>query len=70
MDKQTSADAFINNKFQGAMTWSFLKSINSNKNIKWFDLVQNMRNLLKSNGYNQIPQLSSGNELTNSTLFL
>ena len=29
-DSQTSADAYINKKFQGAMTWSFLKSVNHN----------------------------------------
>ena len=52
------------------MTWSFLETINSNQNIKWFDLVQNMRNLLKSNGYSQIPQISANNEISNSSIFL
>lgn len=70
MDIQTSADAYINKKSQGAMTWSFLESINSNPNSKWFDLVQNMRKLLQSNGYTQIPQLSASNEISNSSIFL
>jgi hypothetical protein len=58
-DAQTSADAYIDNKFQGALTWSFLKTINENTNLTWKDLLINMRTLLTSR-YSQIPQLSSG----------
>lgn len=58
-DSQTSADAFIDNKYQGALTWSFLKVITEHTNLTWKDLLINMRNLLKPN-YSQIPQLSSG----------
>ena len=60
MDSQTSADAFIEKKSQGAMTWSFLNTINYNPNLTWGGLLQNMRNLLRHNGYDQIPQCSSG----------
>ena len=63
MDRQTSADAYINSNFQGAMTWSFLKATKSNTAICWKDLIVNMRNLLKNSRYTQIPMLSSGNEL-------
>jgi hypothetical protein len=59
-DIQTSADAFINNKNQGALTWAFLETLNSKKNQTWRQLLVGMRNLLSSNGYEQIPQLSSG----------
>ena len=58
-DEQTSADAYIDNKFQGALTWSLLKTINENTNLTWKDLLINMRTLLKPR-YSQIPQLSSG----------
>jgi metacaspase-1 len=57
-DSQTSADAYINNSFQGAMTWSFLESVKSKKDISWKNLLINMRELLK-NRYTQIPQFSS-----------
>ncbi len=57
-DIQTSADAIIDNKGQGAMTWSFLKSYK--ENITWRQLLINMRDLLKNSGYSQIPQLASG----------
>ena len=57
-DLQTSADAYINNTFQGAMTWSFLESVKSKKDISWKNLLINMRKLLKNN-YTQIPQFST-----------
>lgn len=59
MDVQTSADAFINSKSQGAMTWSFLETLNTKSNLSWNELVVNMRNLLKTQ-YEQIPQFSCG----------
>lgn len=69
-DAQTSADAYIDNKFQGALTWSLLKTINENTNLTWKDLLINMRTLLNSR-YSQIPQLSSGKLIDiNSPLLL
>jgi hypothetical protein len=59
MDVQTSADAFINNKSQGAMTWSFLETLNTKSNLSWNDLVVNMRNLLRTQ-FEQVPQFSCG----------
>ena len=62
-DEQTSADANINNKFNGAMTWSLLETLktkNNNNNISWRDLLKGMRDLLKTSKFSQIPQLSSG----------
>lgn len=59
-DEQTSADAFINNISQGAMTWSFIKSVNNNPNLSWRELIKSMRDLLKNSKYEQIPQLSTG----------
>ena len=57
-DDQTSADASINNSYEGAMTWSFLNTLNNAKyDIKTIDLVNNMRVLL-SGQYTQIPLLA------------
>ena len=61
-DSQTSADAYINNKFQGAMTWSFLNSINSNPDLTWKELLLKMRELLKNN-YTQVPQFSTNKSI-------
>lgn len=59
-DKQTSEDAYINKTAQGAMTYSFIQSVNTNSNISWRELVLKMREVLKKNGCSQLPQLSSG----------
>jgi hypothetical protein len=58
-DYDTSADAFEDNSPQGAMTWSFLASFDKSSTL--VDLVKNMRLLLKSSGYWQVPQLTFGN---------
>jgi hypothetical protein len=57
-DNQTSADASINSRYQGAMTWSMLQSLQPN--ISWCDLLKNMRSALKGSGFSQLPQMSSG----------
>lgn len=57
-DFDTSADAYENNSPQGAMTWSFLASFD--KTTTLVDLIKNMRTLLNSSGYGQVPQLTMG----------
>lgn len=60
-DDQTSADAYINDTFQGAMTWSFLSVMSAyNYNIVLLDLLKEMRNLLV-NQYTQVPLLAVSN---------
>ena len=59
-DVQTSSDANINNKNQGAMTWAFLEAFKSEKNITWRNLLIKMRDLLKKSNFTQLPQLTSG----------
>jgi hypothetical protein len=59
-DYQTSADAFINNKANGAMTWSLLEALKQNPICSWRELVKSMRNLLKTSEFDQIPQFASG----------
>lgn len=65
LDNQTSADAYLMQnggyvyKFQGAMTASFISSYRPG--ISSRDLISKMRTSLKSTGFTQVPQLSSGN---------
>ena len=59
-DQQTSADAFINGKASGAMTWSLLEGLKQKPVCSWRELIKTMRDLLKKSQYEQIPQLSSG----------
>ena len=59
-DNQTSADAVFNNKANGALTWSLLESLKQKPNDSWRELVKNMRDILKTSEFDQIPQFSSG----------
>jgi hypothetical protein len=59
-DYQTSADAFINNKATGAMTWSLLEALKQTPKCSWRELVIKMRDLLQTSQYDQIPQFSCG----------
>ncbi|KIW10552.1 hypothetical protein PV08_11516 [Exophiala spinifera] len=60
-DEQTSADAFINGRHVGAMSWAFLETMKTDYywNISYVQILQNTRGLLQEN-YSQIPQLSCG----------
>jgi hypothetical protein len=74
-DDQTSADTnvnyFNNNINSGAMTYSFLQTIQQlGVNISLKTLIENMRKILKDNEFSQIPQLSSGNQLDISKTIL
>ena len=60
-DQQTSADAFINKKWAGAMTTSFLQSVQTSSSVS--SLVQKMQKYLVDNQFTQIPQLSSGKNI-------
>ena len=62
-DTQTSADAYMEQKYQGAMTWAFLNSLkekSSSPNLSWKNLLIDMRDKLKQSEFTQLPQLSSG----------
>jgi len=63
MDVQTSADAFINNSYRGAMTTAFLEAYRINKGETTLkEHIELMRVILKNNGYEQVPQLSFNKE--------
>lgn len=70
LENQTSADAYINKKFQGAMTWSFIETIKNNSRMNWFDLVENMKTLLSSSEYTQKPVLSMDDNVKYQTMWL
>jgi hypothetical protein len=59
-DKQFSSDSIFNGKANGAMTWSLLKYLKQKPNCSWRELVKGMRDLLRTSGYEQIPQFSCG----------
>ena len=70
-DQQTSADAFISGKWAGAMTTSFLDTMNKfDHNITCFHLLEEMRKYLLQKGYDQVPQICSSKPLNNTSLFM
>jgi hypothetical protein len=64
-DYDTSADAYLFGKSQGAMTWAFLRCINETMTMS--ELLVNMRNLLSINDFPQIPQLTFGKMMNPNT---
>lgn len=60
MDSQTSAEGWIDNKPQGAMTWALLDSLQKFPSCSWRELIKAMRDSLQTGGYSQIPQISTG----------
>lgn len=61
MDDQTSAEAIIDGKPQGALTWAVINKLTENPNCSWKELMCSISNVLKTNQYTQIPQLTSNN---------
>lgn len=70
-DSQTSAEALINGKMSGALTWSFFRAIRTNPTT-WAELILQMSSALRSLRFTQTPQLSFGNQSMNpgTRLFL
>ncbi len=76
-DIQTSADVLMNidisgNRiYEGAMTWSFIYTLQKTQKPSWYELITNMRSCLidSKKGYTQIPQLSAGNPLNMENIF-
>jgi len=62
-DNQTSADAYINQTYQGALTNGFLYATEHCKSDNLFEFVSYIRRYLKKNKYTQIPQLTCTKEL-------
>lgn len=60
---QTSADAFINRKYHGALTFYLAQTLNENKyDICYDDLVKNTISEIHTNGYEQTPELNCKTE--------
>jgi hypothetical protein len=62
-DNQTSADAYIDGKWQGAMTSSLISAIRKNPNRDWNSIHADVISILNVGGYAQKPQLSGEDSL-------
>ncbi|KAF2111006.1 peptidase C14, caspase domain-containing protein [Lophiotrema nucula] len=62
-DDQTSADARIQGRSSGAMTWAFLQTMKRTPNPTYVQTLQMTRGFLDQSHYTQVPQLSTGVEM-------
>ena len=70
LDDQTAADANEAHKHQGAMTYCLIQTIKKNKaKLSYEALYLQIRDLLKKEGFKQIPNVSSGKSLDITTSF-
>lgn len=67
-DEQTSADAYINNAFAGALTYAVFSILRANqatiRSYSWSALLRDVRQFMRVNRYTQIPQLMTGQLIT------
>jgi hypothetical protein len=63
-DEQTSADAYINNAFAGALTYAVFSILRANQSVirtySWSSLLRDVRHFMRVNRYSQIPQVMTG----------
>lgn len=63
-DEQTSADAYINNAFAGALTYAVFAILRANqasiRTYSWSALLRDVRHFMRVNRYSQIPQIMTG----------
>jgi metacaspase-1 len=69
-DNQTSADAMIDGQYNGAFSYYFCKHVRENSgNISRADLYTRVKNSLKYNHYDQVPQLECKETLRTGNIF-
>jgi metacaspase-1 len=69
-DNQTSADALINGNYTGAFSYYFCKHVRESEgNISRADLLFRVKNSLKYNKYDQVPQLECKDSLKAGNIF-
>lgn len=68
-DHQTSADAFIDGTYQGALTATLIKVLRSNPNMDCNNVHRNTVNILRKSGFSQIPNLSGNKGIRNRKIF-
>ena len=63
-DEQTSADAYINNAFAGALTYAVFAILRANqatiRTYSWSSFLRDVRHFMRVNRYSQIPQVMTG----------
>lgn len=68
-DNQTSADYKFSDKFSGALTKYLLEILNRNPNIAPGLLLDNLQVCMSTNGFTQLPMISSTRKINDIKLF-
>jgi metacaspase-1 len=66
-EEQTSADAYIDGRYNGAFTYFFLKAFKPG--ITYQEWIDNIHRYLPGNGYDQAPELEGDKSLFNKIIF-
>lgn len=69
-DSQTSADTQSAGKATGAMSFAFVQALRRNPQQSYQQLLISIRDVLRSGGYDQKPQLSSSHPMDTNILFI
>lgn len=69
MAQQTSADAFINDRYHGAFTYYLNSHLRRDPSVSRAELLKKVRDSLQYNGFSQIPQLEIDATSRGRTLF-
>lgn len=64
LDNQTSADAYEELIYQGALTFCLLKTLKNDHPQNWFQFITKLRSRLKKHHFTQIANLTSGQRLS------
>jgi hypothetical protein len=67
-DKQTSADAYINDSYQGAFTWALLNVLKENDRLTLKNVRAKTNALLLSSSFTQTPNLEGNKKMFDYTL--
>ncbi|HEY0876215.1 MAG TPA: caspase family protein [Vicinamibacterales bacterium] len=69
-DTQTSADAFINNRFNGALTYGLVEAIRATRGkLTYRDLHQRASSTIKKKRFEQVPQLEGRKAMFDAPVF-
>ncbi|KAJ3740527.1 peptidase C14 [Lentinula detonsa] len=69
-DTQTSADASEDGVPTGALSWALMSTLKDNSEPTYLQLLDGIREKLKRERYDQLPQLSTGHPMDLSTIFI
>jgi hypothetical protein len=69
-DTQTSADAFINNRFNGALTYALVEAIRATRGkLTYRDLHQRASGIIRKKKFEQVPQLEGRKAMFDTPVF-